>query len=81
MLSARINDVVIDTPENLIPEDLKSDKKSGKKNKFMDLLKRKDKKIASKERKGDKFVDAKKTFIPGHVDHIYAGDITPKMFY
>lgn len=81
MLSARINDVVIDTPKNLIPEDLKSDKVSKKRNKFMDLLKKKDKKIASIESKGDKFVDAKKTFIPGHVDHIYAGDVTPKMFY
>lgn len=81
MLSARINDVVIDTPLNLIPEDLKSDKTSKKRNKFMDMMKRKDKKIASKESRGDKFVDAQKTFIPGHVDHVYAGDVTPKMFY
>ena len=58
MLSARINDVHIDTPKNLIPEDLKAkDGKNKKRNKFMDLLKSKDKKIAEKE-KTDKFVNA-----------------------
>ena len=80
MLSARINDVTIDTPKNLIPEDLKSNDKSKKKNKFMDLVRTKAGKIASKE-KTDKFVNAQKSFIPGHVDHINANDVTPKMFY
>lgn len=82
MLSARINDVQIDTPKNLIPEDFKKGKDivESKANKFKNLFRSKEKKLEAKE-KTDKFVNSKKSFIPGHVDHIYAGDMTPKMFY
>ena len=82
MLSARINDVQIDTPKNLIPEDFKKGKDivESKANKFKNLFRNKEKKLEAKE-KTDKFVNSKKSFIPGHVDHIYAGDMTPKMFY
>lgn len=73
MLSARINNYTINTPEDLIPEDFKGlDIPRIKANKFLDLL---------KKRASSPFSNASKSFIPGHVDHVFAADMTPKMFY
>jgi hypothetical protein len=71
MLSARINNYSIETPKDLVPEDFKKIADT-KRNKFADLFKHMGR---------DPFSNASKTYIPGHMDHINAADMTAKMFY
>ena len=72
MLSARINNYTIETPKDLVPEDMKDVK---------DVIERRQNKFSNLFKNGGAFSNASKSYIPGHMDHINAVDMTAKMFY